>query len=158
MPDLTDTAPDFTLPRDGGDSVRLADLRGGAVVLFFYPRDDTPGCTRESIGFSADLQAFAEADTRVFGVSRDSVASHQEFITKFDLKTPLLADESGEMCNAYDVWKELKYKGKSYMGVERTTFLIDRHGKIARIWRRVNVVGHVPEVLAAARALQSKSA
>ena len=153
MADAQDTAPDFTLPRDGGDSVTLSALRGSAVVLFFYPRDDTSGCTKESIGFSEALQEFADAGVQVFGISKDSVKSHDKFVAKHELKTPLLSDETDTVCEAYGVWKEKKMYGKTFMGIERSTFLIDAEGKIARVWRKVKVPGHVEEVLEAARAL-----
>ena len=153
MPEYSDLAPNFTLPRDGGDTVSLADLRGDSVVLFFYPRDDTPGCTKESIGFSQTLQSFADAGVQVFGVSRDSVASHDKFVAKHELTTPLLSDEDGAMCEAYGVWKEKNMYGKKFMGIERSTFLIDQAGRIAKVWRNVKVPGHVKEVLEAARKL-----
>ena len=153
MPEIADIAPDFTLPRDGGDSVTLSALRGSAVVLFFYPRDDTSGCTKESIGFSEALQEFADAGVQVFGISKDSVKSHDKFVAKHELKTPLLSDETDTVCEAYGVWKEKKMYGKTFMGIERSTFLIDAEGKIARVWRKVKVPGHVEEVLEAARAL-----
>lgn len=153
MVDAQDTAPDFTLPRDGGDLVTLSALRGSAVVLFFYPRDDTSGCTTESIGFSEALQDFAEAGVQVFGISKDSVASHEKFVAKRGLTTPMLSDENGTTCEDYGVWKEKKMYGKTFMGIERSTFLIDTEGKVARVWRKVKVPGHVEEVLEAARAL-----
>ncbi|SHE56960.1 peroxiredoxin Q/BCP [Ruegeria intermedia] len=153
MPDLSDIAPDFTLPRDGGGSVTLSALRGRPVVLFFYPRDDTPGCTKESIGFSEALPAFAEAGAQVFGISRDSVAKHDKFVAKHGLTTPLLSDEDGSVCEAYGVWVEKNMYGKKSMGIERSTFLLDADGKIARVWRKVKVPGHVDEVLEAVRAL-----
>ncbi|WP_282151476.1 peroxiredoxin [Ruegeria atlantica] len=153
MPDVTDIAPDFTLPRDGGGEVTLSDLRGGAVVLFFYPRDDTPGCTKESIGFSEQLQAFADAGAQVFGISRDSVAKHDKFVAKHSLTTPLLSDEESSVCEDYGVWVEKNMYGKKSMGIQRATFLIDGEGKIARVWRKVKVPGHVDEVLEAVRAL-----
>ena len=153
MPDVTDIAPDFTLPRDGGGEVTLSDLRGGSVVLFFYPRDDTPGCTKESIGFSEQLQAFADAGAQVFGISRDSVAKHDKFVAKHGLTTPLLSDESSTVCENYGVWVEKNMYGRKSMGIERSTFIIDPEGKIARVWRKVKVPGHVDEVLEAVRAL-----
>ncbi|WP_417676529.1 peroxiredoxin [Pseudodonghicola sp.] len=159
MPDqspvLSDTAPDFTLPRDGGGEVSLSGLRGGIVVLYFYPRDDTPGCTKESIGFSEDLQTFAEAGAQIFGISRDTVAKHDKFVAKHGLTVPLLSDEDGQVCEAYGVWVEKTMYGKTSMGIERSTFLIDAEGKIARIWRKVKVPGHVEEVLEAVRALKA---
>ncbi len=153
MPDISDTAPDFTLPRDGGGAVSLSGLRGNAVVLFFYPRDDTPGCTKESIGFSEHLQAFADAGAQVFGISRDTIAKHDKFVAKHGLTTPLLSDEDGAVCDAYGVWVEKNMYGKKSMGIERSTFLIDADGKIARVWRKVKVDGHVEEVLDAVKAL-----
>jgi peroxiredoxin Q/BCP len=154
MPDISDTAPGFTLPRDGGGEVSLSDLRGSAVVLFFYPRDDTPGCTKESIGFSQDLQAFADAGAQVFGISKDTVAKHDKFVAKHDLTTPLLSDAEGTTCEDYGVWVEKNMYGRKSMGIERSTFLIDAEGRIARVWRKVKVDGHVAEVLAAVQALK----
>lgn len=153
MLDVSDTAPDFTLPRDGGGTVSLSDLRGDLVVLFFYPRDDTPGCTKESIGFSEQLQAFADAGAQVFGISKDSVAKHDKFVAKHELTTPLLSDEHGTMCEDYGVWKEKSMYGKKFLGIERSTFIVDREGKIAHVWRKVKVPGHVDEVLEAVKAL-----
>ena len=153
MPEISDTAPDFTLPRDGGGEVSLSGLRGSAVVLFFYPRDDTPGCTKESIGFSEHLQAFADAGVQVFGISRDTVAKHDRFVAKHDLTVPLLSDEDGAVCEAYGVWVEKNMYGKKSMGIQRASFLIDAEGKIARIWPKVKVDGHVAEVLEAAKEL-----
>ncbi len=153
MPEVSDIAPDFTLPRDGGGEVSLSEQRGRAVVLFFYPRDDTPGCTKESIGFSEQLQAFADAGANVFGISRDTVAKHDKFVAKHGLTTPLLSDDGQTVCEDYGVWVEKNMYGRKYKGIERSTFLIDAEGKIARVWRKVKVPGHVDEVLEAARAL-----
>ena len=153
MPDVNETAPDFTLPRDGGGTVTLSGHRGGPVVLFFYPKDDTPGCTKESIGFSADISAFDAAGAKVFGISKDTVAKHDKFVAKHDLTVPLLSDAEGSVCEDYGVWKEQKMYGKTFMGIERSTFLIDADGKIARVWPKVKVDGHVAEVLDAVRAL-----
>lgn len=153
MLDATDPAPLFTLPRDGGGEVSLTDLKGKAVVLFFYPRDDTPGCTKESIGFSSHLQAFADANTQVFGISKDPIAKHEKFIAKHALTTPLLSDAEGSVCEDYGVWKEKNMYGKKHWGIERSTFLIDAEGRIARVWRKVKVPGHVEEVLEAAQGL-----
>ena len=152
MVDVSDTAPDFTLPRDGGETMTLSALQGSAVVLFFYPRDSTPGCTKESIGFSQALPEFAKAGAKVVGISKDSVAAHDKFVAKHDLTTPLASDEHGTTCEDYGVWKEKKMYGKTFMGIERTTFLIDAQGKIVRVWRKVKVPGHVDEVLAAVQA------
>ena len=156
MLDVADLAPDFTLPGNAGNKgveVTLSDLRGKAVVLFFYPRDDTPGCTKESIGFSQHLQAFADAGAKVFGISKDTLAKHEKFAAKHDLTTPLLSDAEGQVCEDYGVWKEKNMYGKKHWGIERSTFVINGDGQIAKIWRRVKVEGHVEEVLEAVRAL-----
>ncbi len=153
MPHVSDIAPDFTLPRDGGGEVTLSEQRGQSVVLFFYPRDDTPGCTKESIGFSEQLQAFADAGAHVFGISRDTVAKHDKFVAKHGLTTPLLSDEGSTVCEDYGVWVEKNMYGRKSMGIERSTFLIDAEGRIARVWRKVKVPGHVDEVLDAVKAL-----
>ncbi|MCL6283082.1 peroxiredoxin [Ruegeria sp. 2012CJ41-6] len=153
MPDLSDTAPDFTLPRDGGGEVTLSDLRGTKVVLFFYPRDDTPGCTKESIGFSEQLQAFSDAGAQVLGVSRDTVAKHDKFVAKHGLTTTMLSDADSDICERYGVWVEKNMYGRKSMGIERATFLIDADGHIGRIWRKVKVPGHVEEVLEAVKTL-----
>ena len=153
MPELSDIAPDFNLPLAGGDPVCLSDLRGHAVVLFFYPRDDTPGCTKESIGFSERLQEFADAGAQVFGISKDSVISHDKFSTKHGLTVGLLSDENGTVCEDYDVWREKNMYGKKFMGIERATFLIAADGHIAQIWRKVKVPGHVDAVLEAVKSL-----
>jgi peroxiredoxin Q/BCP len=153
MPDVSQPAPDFTLPATGGADVTLSALKGHPVVLFFYPRDDTPGCTKESIGFSESRAAFEAAGARVFGISKDSLASHEKFAAKRDLQIPLLSDENGTACEDYGVWKEKNMYGKTYMGIERSTFLIAADGTIARIWAKVKVPGHVEEVLDAVRAL-----
>jgi peroxiredoxin Q/BCP len=146
-------APDFTLKRDGGGEIRLADLRGQAVVLYFYPKDDTSGCTREALDFSAHADDFAAAGAVVIGVSRDSVKSHDRFKTKHDLRVVLASDEDGTVAARYGVWVEKSMYGRRYMGVERATFLIDRTGLIRRVWRKVKVPGHVAEVRAALKDL-----
>jgi peroxiredoxin Q/BCP len=153
MLEISKSAPDFTLPQTGGDDVSLTGLIGKPVVLFFYPRDDTPGCTKESIGFSENRGAFDAAGTHVFGISKDSMASHDKFRAKHDLNIPLLSDEHGSVCEDYGVWKEKSMYGKSFMGIERTTVLIAADGTVARIWPKVKVPGHVDEVLEAVRAL-----
>ncbi|HAW46105.1 peroxiredoxin [Roseovarius sp. A46] len=153
MPDISDIAPDFTLPRDGGESVTLSALRPVAVVLFFYPRDDTSGCTKEAVAFSGLLSEFEAAGATVLGISKDSVASHEKFRGKHALTVPLLSDAEAEVCEAYGVWKEKNMYGKKFMGIERSTFLIDGAGHIARAWRKVKVPGHAEEVLEAVRAL-----
>lgn len=148
-----DTAPDFTLPTDGGGSLSLSALRGRKLVLYAYPKDDTSGCTREAIDFNGLRGAFAAVDTEIVGVSPDTTKSHDRFKSKYGLAFPLLADETQEMLMAYGIWVEKSMYGRRYMGVERTTFLIDADGKVARIWRKVKVPGHAEEVLAAATAL-----
>lgn len=146
-------APDFTLPRDGGDAVTLSALRPAPVVLYFYPKDDTPGCTKEAIAFTRLRQEFAEAGARVFGISKDTVAKHEKFAAKHALDVALLSDAEAQVCEDYGVWVEKNMYGKTYMGIERATFLIDGTGTLARIWRKVKVDGHAEEVLDAVRAL-----
>ena len=153
MPEMSQPAPDFTLPVTGGGEITLSALKGSAVVLYFYPRDDTPGCTKEAIGFSEHLESFAAANTKVFGISRDTMAKHDKFTAKHDLTVPLLTDEDGAMCKAYGVWVEKNMYGKKSMGIERATYLIDADGVIAQVWRKVKVPGHVEAVLEAAQAL-----
>ncbi|MGF6860170.1 peroxiredoxin Q/BCP [Rhodobacteraceae bacterium MBR-64] len=153
MPDINDPAPDFTLPRDGGETLTLSALRPAPVVLFFYPKDNTPGCTREASEFSARIADFDAAGVRVVGISKDSVKSHDRFIAKHALAMPLVSDEHGTTCEDYGTWVEKSMYGKTYFGIERTTFLIDGAGRIARVWRKVKVPGHVQEVLEAVRAL-----
>ena len=153
MPAIGDTAPDFTLPRDGGGDVTLSALRPGVVVLYFYPRDDTPGCTTEAKGFTEHGDAFAKAGATVIGVSKDSIAMHDKFVSKHDLGIILVSDEEGDVCERYGTWGEKSMYGKTFMGVDRATFLIDVEGRIARVWEKVKVPGHVEEVLDAVRAL-----
>jgi peroxiredoxin Q/BCP len=146
-------APDFTLPAEGDGSIALAELRGRPVVLFFYPRDDTAGCTAEAVDFSRLHEDFARAGVAIVGVSPDTVASHGKFRSRHGLTVPLAADVDTTAVEAYGVWVEKSMYGRRFMGVERTTFLIDPKGRIARIWRRVKVPGHAEDVLAAARAI-----
>jgi peroxiredoxin Q/BCP len=146
-------APQFELPRDGGGTLTLSALRGKAVVLYFYPKDDTSGCTAEAIDFSALKADFEKAGAVVIGMSPDSAKKHDKFKTKHNLSIDLVADEERKTIEAYGVWAEKSMYGRKYMGVERTTFLIDRDGKIARIWPKVKVSGHAAEVLEAVRAL-----
>ncbi len=148
-----DTAPDFTLPRDGGSEVSLSDLSPAPVVLYFYPRDDTSGCTTEAKDFTALLDQFKAAGAQVIGVSKDTVAKHDKFISKHDLGVTLVSDAEGDLCERYGVWAEKKMYGKTFMGIVRATFLIDANGKIARVWPKVKVAGHAEEVLAAVQAL-----
>lgn len=146
-------APDFSLPRDGGDMVSLSDFAGKPVVLYFYPKDDTSGCTKEAIGFTEAVAEFEAAGAVILGVSKDSVKKHDKFVAKHDLKIALLSDEESDLCERYGVWVEKSMYGKTYMGIERATFLIDADGKIAQVWRKVKVPGHVEAVLAAVKAL-----
>lgn len=147
------SAPDFTLPRDGGENIALSALKPGKVVLYFYPKDDTPGCTLEAQDFTARLAEFTAAGTTVIGVSKDSVKAHDKFCKKHGLGVILASDETGHTCEDYGVWVEKSMYGKTYMGVERTTVLIDGAGKVAQVWNKVSVKGHADEVLAAAKAL-----
>lgn len=145
--------PDITLPRDGGDSVSLNALRPAPVVLFFYPRDLTSGCTKEAIAFSGLRAEFEAAGAQVFGISKDSVQSHDKFVAKHALTVPLLSDEATDIAEKFGVWQEKKMYGKTFMGIVRSTFLIDGEGRLSREWRKVKVDGHAEEVLAAVRAL-----
>ena len=146
-------APPFTLPATGGEPVRLEDLRGRKVVVYFYPKDDTSGCTRQAQEFQALKAEFTASGTELIGVSADSVASHDKFRTKYGLEFTLAADEDRSVLESYGVWVDKSMYGRTYKGIERTTVLIDRDGTVARIWPKVKVPGHAHEVLAAARAL-----
>lgn len=148
-------APDFNLPTDGGGAVSLSDLRGKTVVLYFYPKDDTAGCTKEAIDFSAARKSFTRAGAVIIGVSKDSVARHARFREKHGLTVALGADEEGKTIAAYGAWVEKTLYGRRFMGIDRSTFLIDRNGVIRRIWRKVRVPGHVEEVLSAVKELKS---
>lgn len=155
MADLNvgDIAPDFTLPRDGGGSFKLSDFIGKPVVLYFYPEDDTPSCTNEAIGFSQLKSDFEKAGAVVVGLSPDSVRKHDKFKAKHGLTVDLASDEERKVIETYHLWVEKKMYGRTYMGVERATFLIGRDGRIAQIWRKVRVKGHAESVLEAVRAL-----
>lgn len=146
-------APDFTLPGDGGADVTLSDLRGAPVVLYFYPKDNTSGCTKEAVAFNTLLADFDAAGVTIVGISPDPVASHDRFKSKLELKFRLLSDEAQEVSSLYGVWKEKSMYGKTYMGVERSTFLIDKDGKIVKAWRKVRVPGHAEAVLDEVREL-----
>ncbi|MXN67067.1 redoxin domain-containing protein [Stappia sp. GBMRC 2046] len=146
-------APDFDLPTDGGDKIRLSNLRGKPVVVYFYPKDDTPGCTREAIAFTELGPQFEELGVTVVGVSPDGVAKHDKFKAKHKLTVTLAADTQTETASAYGVLVEKSMYGKKYMGVERSTFLIDANGNVACVWRKVKVPGHAEEVLEAVKAL-----
>ncbi|MGR3633945.1 MAG: thioredoxin-dependent thiol peroxidase [Limimaricola soesokkakensis] len=153
LPEPGQKAPDFRLPRDGGEEVRLSAHLGAPVVLYFYPRDDTSGCTKQAQGFTELGGDFELLGARVLGVSKDSVAKHEKFRDKYGLGVTLLSDAEADVCERYGVWVEKKMYGKTFMGIERTTFLIDAQGRIARIWHKVKVAGHAEEVLDAVRAL-----
>ncbi len=150
---IGDTFPDFDLPRDGGGRLSLADFKGRKLVVYLYPKDNTPGCTTEAIDFTAALPEFEAAGASVVGVSKDSVRKHDNFVAKHNLGIPLLADEDGVLIEALGAWVEKKNYGRTYMGIERSTFLVDGEGVIRQIWRKVRVKGHVAEVLDAVRAL-----
>ena len=148
-----DNAPDFTLPASAGKECSLSSYKGKNVVIYFYPKDNTPGCTKESKDFR-DLKAeFDGADTEIIGISKDSVKSHDSFCAKYDLPFILASDAEGEACEKYGVWKEKSMFGKKYMGIERSTFLIDKNGVIANIWYKVSVTGHAQKVLNEAKKL-----
>jgi len=147
------TAPDFSLPADGERTLRLRDYRGRKVVIFFYPRDDTSGCTREAKEFSSLKAAFNDCETSIIGISADSVSSHEKFKVKHDLDVDLASDEETEVLVDYGVWVDKNMYGRSFKGIERTTLLVDRKGRISRIWRKVKVAGHADEVLLAAQTL-----
>ena len=146
-------APDFTLPASTGENLTLSQFKGQNVVLYFYPKDDTPGCTTEACGFRDLHAAFADVNTVILGVSPDPVKKHEKFISKYELPFILLADEEHAVCELYGVWKEKNMYGKKYWGVERTTFLIDKDGNIAKVYPKVKVAGHVDKVLEDVKAL-----
>mgnify|MGYP001794918577 CR=1 FL=1 len=146
-------APDFSLPANGGDSVSLSDFAGKAVVVYFYPKDDTPGCTKEAIAFTEQAKAFEDAGAVILGVSKDPVAKHDKFIAKHDLGISLLSDAESDMCERYGVWVEKSMYGKTFMGIERATYLLDGTGTVREIWRKVKVPGHADKVLEAVKAL-----
>ena len=146
-------APDFDLPRDGGGTISLSSLRPKAVVVYFYPKDDTAGCTKQAIGFSEHIAAFMEAGVEIVGISKDSVAKHDKFRDKHSISIILASDESSDTCERYGVWKEKSMYGKTYMGIERSTFLIDGSGNLLREWRKVRVPGHVEELLDVVKSL-----
>lgn len=147
------TAPDFSLPADGERTLRLRDYRGRKVVIFFYPRDDTSGCTREAKDFSSLKADFNDCETSIIGISADSVSSHEKFKAKHDLGVDLASDQDTEVLVDYGVWVEKNMYGRIFKGIDRTTLLVDRKGRISRIWRKVKVAGHAEEVLTAAQKL-----
>jgi len=154
IPQEGQLAPAFTLPSSNGKQVSLEDFRGKQVVLYFYPKDMTPGCTKESCEFRDYNPEFAKLDTEIVGISPDDLTSHNQFISEYSLPFQLLSDVGHQVCELYGVWKLLTWNGQQFMGVERSTFLIDRQGTIVKVWRGVKVDGHVEEVLEAARSLQ----
>ena len=148
-----DKAPKFKLPSDGGGEVSLSDFKGKPVIVYFYPKDDTSGCTKEAIAFSEDAKRFRAVGAAIVGISKDSPKSHDKFKTKYDLKIILASDEDTKVADSYGVWVEKSMYGRRYMGMERATFLIDGKGVIRKIWRKVKVPGHSAEVLAAVKEL-----
>ena len=152
--DVGDKAPSFTLPRDGGGEISLKDFRGKPVVLYFYPKDNTSGCTAEACAFRDALPDFSKVKAEIIGVSKDPVKKHDKFKDKYELTFPLASDEDGKTCEAYGTWVEKSMYGRKYMGIERSTFLIDGNGVVRNVWRKVKVPGHAEEVLEAAQALK----
>ncbi|MDE0800579.1 MAG: thioredoxin-dependent thiol peroxidase [Rhodospirillaceae bacterium] len=146
-------APNFNLPVNGGQTASLNSLTGKNVIVYFYPKDDTPGCTKEACGFRDAMPDFKKANTVVIGISKDTIEKHEKFISKYDLNFSLASDENNSMCDDYEVWKEKNMYGRKYMGIERSTFLVDGKGILRAEWRKVKVSGHVDEVLAAVQAL-----
>ena len=156
MIDIGDQAPDFLIPTDGGNTISLKELKGNKVILYFYPKDMTPGCTTEACNFRDAYPDFSMIDAKIIGVSRDSIERHNKFKDKYELPFILGSDEEGEVCNAYGVWQEKINYGKTYMGIVRSTFLINERGKITAVWRNLRVKGHVQKVLEEAKKLQRK--
>lgn len=148
-----DKAPAFTMTTDGGGTVSLKGLKGQTVVMYFYPKDDTPGCTKEACGFRDLMPDFSNIDAAIVGVSKDSVKRHDKFKAKYELPFTLASDDDGAVCEAYGTWVLKKLYGREYMGIERATFLIDGKGVVRKIWRKVKVAGHVEDVLQSAKAL-----
>ena len=148
-----DKAPAFAMATDGGGTVALKDLKGQAVVLYFYPKDDTPGCTKEACAFRDLMSDFSGTDAAIIGVSKDSVKRHDNFKVKYDLPFTLASDEDGSVCEGYGTWVEKSMYGRKYMGIERSTFLIDGKGVVRKIWRKVKVAGHAEDVLESAKSL-----
>ena len=146
-------APDFTAPTDGGKKLKLSDLRGKPVVLYFYPKDDTTGCTREAQDFTSLAADFEKAGTWILGVSKDDPKKHAKFTAKYDLKVSLASDMDGSVCEAFGTWGEKSLYGRKYMGIDRATFLIDKDGVVRKVWHKVKVAGHVAEIEEALKAL-----
>ncbi|WP_298262126.1 thioredoxin-dependent thiol peroxidase [uncultured Litoreibacter sp.] len=151
MTQVGEMAPDFTLPRDGGDNITLSKLRPSMVVVYFYPKDNTPGCTKQAIGFTEHMQAFRDAGCEIIGISKDSVKKHDNFRAKHALEVILASDADSDVCEQYGVWKEKSMYGKTFMGIERSTFLIGGDGVVVQEWRKVRVADHVEAVLDAVK-------
>lgn len=155
---IGDKAPEFKLPSDKNDSISLADFNGQNIILYFYPKDDTPGCTKQACAFSENLSQFNKLDYSVVGISKDSASKHEKFRDKYNLNFPLASDENSDVCERYGVWKEKSMYGKTYMGIERTTFLIDGNGIIQFIWNKVKVADHIDDVTAKINEINKKAA
>ncbi len=155
---IGDKAPEFTMPTDTDNMISLSDYKGKTLVLYFYPKDDTPGCTKQACSFTENLSQLNALDCNVLGVSKDSITKHEKFKTKYDLNFPLASDENTSTCEDYGVWLEKSMYGKKYMGIERTTFLIDANGIIQHIWNKVKVPNHIEDVLETVQTLNQKAA
>tara|TARA_R110002126_G_scaffold105484_20_gene239826 strand:+ start:2266 stop:2727 length:462 start_codon:yes stop_codon:yes gene_type:complete len=153
MVDVGEKAPEFSMATDGGGTVSLTSLKGRKVVLYFYPKDDTPGCTKEACAFRDAMPDFSGIDAEIIGVSKDPVAKHDKFKAKYDLPFTLASDEESDVCEKFGVWVEKNMYGRKYMGIERATFLIDGEGVVRNVWRKVKVPGHAEAVLEAVKAL-----
>ena len=151
--DVGDNAPEFTIATDGGGSFSLSEMKGYNVIIYFYPKDDTPGCTKEACGFRDMLPDFSDSSAKIIGISKDTVAKHDKFKSKYELPFLLGADLEGNVCEAYGTWVEKSMYGRQYMGIERATFLVDKEGTLQGVWRKVKVKGHVEEVLSAVQNL-----
>ena len=152
---IGDKAPEFRLPTDGGEDISTTALKGHKVILYFYPKDNTPGCTTQACDFRDTLDSLSKLNAKVVGISKDSVKKHDNFKAKHGLNFPLASDENGDVCERYGVWKEKSMYGKTFMGIERTTFLIDENGIISQIWRKVKVNDHMDEIQSALKAHNS---
>ena len=150
---IGDKAPDFTIATDGGGTFSLLEMRGHNVIIYFYPKDDTPGCTKEACEFRDSLPDFSNSSSKIIGISKDTVVKHDKFKSKYELSFTLGADLEGDVCEVYGTWVEKSMYGRQYMGIERATFLVDKEGVLQGIWRKVKVKGHVEEVLGAVQNL-----
>ena len=155
LPSEASPAPEIDLPTDNGGHFRLSDMRGETVLVYFYPKDDTSGCTKESCSLSENIKSFERLGCAVVGISKDSVKSHDKFKAKYDLQFALASDEHGDVCERYGVWAEKSMYGRKYMGIERTTFLIGPDGTIRKVWPKVKVDGHTEEIIAALEELKA---